>query len=167
MVLRVGLTIRTSNRLELLAEELAQAIQAHPLGPLSKEIILVPGQGMARWLRMALARVLKIAAGFEMPFPGAYLEQLTESASDSKAWTRDALTFRIHRQLQSPTLQQALGPAWRYCQDDSEGHKRLQLAARIAQCFDDYQLYRPELLQKWQEPSEPATLNHEAWQAQL
>jgi len=53
--IRPGLLILHGNRLELLAETTFAWLTSHPLGPLEEETFLVQSNGMAEWLKMALA----------------------------------------------------------------------------------------------------------------
>jgi exodeoxyribonuclease V gamma subunit len=163
-----SLIVHRSNRLEALADGLAAALRAAPLPPLHAETIVVPGQGMARWLQLELAHRLGIAASLLLPFPGAFLEQLCGPGPASAAFERSVLKCRIFRLLGDARLRPRLGAAWSYCQDDPDQQKRSQLAERLATCFDDYQLWRPEALLRWErEQLHEPELPHERWQAQL
>jgi exodeoxyribonuclease V gamma subunit len=162
------LIVHRSNRLETLAEGLAAALHRSPLPPLHAETIVVPGQGMARWLQLELAHRLGIAASLALPFPGAFLEQLCGPGPAAAAFERTALKCRIFRLLGDTRLRPRLGAAWSYCADDPDQQKRSQLAERLAACFDDYQLWRPDALLRWEkEQLHDPELPHERWQAQL
>lgn len=169
-----GVLIYTSQRLEDLLRVLAERLATAPLPPLVNETILVPGQGMARWLRYALAEQHGIAAGLELPFAGAWLQQLARERSGSATadvaarFGLEALVFRIHRLLGEPALRRDLGAAAHYCTDDPDGRKRFQLSQRLAACFDDYQLYRPDLLDRMAQGDDLQKLgDHGRWQARL
>ena len=165
-----GLLIYTSNRLEDLLTVLAKRLDESPLPPLADETILVPGQGIARWLRFELAERHGIAAGLELQFPGAFLQQLGRSIDDGQrdVFTASTLTWRIHRLLGDAALQRELGLAARYCEDDADGCKRFQLAQRLASCFDDYQLYRADLLAEAADGNDLEKAGpHGPWQARL
>ena len=155
--------IHTSNRLELLLDALAERIAAAPLAPLATETIVVPGQGLARWVTLELARRPGVAASLHLPFPGTFLRSLLEQlATDSSARSSEALAefdrptlqFRLFRLLGEEKLRRDLGPAASYCDDDPVQHKRAQLAERLARCFDDYQLYRADKLQAFAKHSD-------------
>lgn len=164
-----GVRIYTSNRLEDLLEVLAERLAADPLPPLRSETIVVPGQGIARWLRFGLASRHGIAAGLALPFPGALLQRLDRAGGGlPDRFAPDVLTLRIHRLLADPAHARRLGPAARYCDDDPDGRKRLQLSQRLAACFDDYQLYRADLLERAAAGDDLADCGpHGAWQARL
>ena len=71
-----GLFVHTSTRLEDLFGELAAIVAGDPLPPLQNEVIAVPSQGIARWLRVQLAARTGIAAGLELPFLGTFFARL-------------------------------------------------------------------------------------------
>lgn len=165
-----GFTVYTSHRLEDLALVLAELLGAAPLAPLATETVIVPGQGMAHWLRLQLAERHGIAAGLELPFPGAFLQRLAQRDTDYDAdpWTPDVLAWRIWRLLGDPAHQTELAAAAAYCSDDADGRKRFQLSQRLAACFDDYQLYRDDLLAAFARGDTPKDLGpHAAWQGAL
>ncbi len=56
------LHLHCSNRLEVLADGLADLMQAAPLAPLEDECIVVPSSPLGRWLGFAVARRLGVAA---------------------------------------------------------------------------------------------------------
>ncbi|MCK5203456.1 MAG: exodeoxyribonuclease V subunit gamma, partial [Desulfobacterales bacterium] len=71
-----GLNIFTSNKLEILAEQLAQLVNT-PVSPaLAAEIIVIQSTGMARWISLELARHNGICANIRFPFPNSFLEEI-------------------------------------------------------------------------------------------
>lgn len=170
-------TVHTSNRLDVLLAHLAERLAADPLPPLEDEIVLVPGQAMARWVTLELARAHGIAGSLRLPFPLAYLHGLcaTETVPAARAngdrvlspFEREALALRVFRLLGDETLQPTLGAAAAYCRDDPDQQKRWQLATAVAQCFDDYQLHRPELLRALETGDVRSLPPDAAWQSRL
>src|SRR5689334_16229279 len=121
-----GLFVHTSTRLEELAEALATVLQKDPAPPLADETIVVPSQGLARWLKQQLAQRFGIAAGLSLPFPGAFLQQLGGAAHAPAAdpFDADVLLFRVWRLLDDAGLAKSLGPAVEYVKDDPDDRKR-------------------------------------------
>ena len=182
----MGVTVVTGHRLEDLFGALLEQLERSPAGPMATETILVPGQGIARWLELRIADQLGIAAGLEMPFLGAYLHRLSAStiataaqeggdgarAPNSDLFAREVLVLRLWRliseRLHSQDAKIAFGAATDYCQRDDDGRKRLQLCTRLAACFDDYQLYRDDLLTDFQKGDDHKALSpHAPWQARI
>ncbi|MFK7743306.1 MAG: exodeoxyribonuclease V subunit gamma [Planctomycetota bacterium] len=176
----MGFTIVTSYRLEALLDQLCEQLTHAPADPLQSETIVVPGQGVARWLELQLAQKLGITAGIDMPFLGAFLHELTgaradtgadadanaNAASTGESFRREVLVWRIWRLLTEQP--DAFGAASDYCRNDVDGQKRLQLCERLASCFDDYQLYREDLLRDFAAGQDHKRLSqHAPWQAAL
>lgn len=169
-----GLVVYTSCRLETLLHALADHLAAAPLPPLCQETIVVPSQGLARWTKQRLAERFGIAASLELPFPGAFVQQLEERLATGplrtiqRAFHKDVLPFRLWRLLDEPALKKTIAKAAAYVQHDPDQRKRLQLVTRLANLFDDYQLYRPDLLERWAAGDDAAELGpHAPWQAEL
>ncbi len=154
-----------SNRLQELFHQLCAIIDRQPADPLQPEIIVVHNQGMARWLRQQIALATGIAANLEFPLPARFIWDLFAGQlgdlPDESLFDRDVMLWRIHELL--PVLAEAHGagePA-RYLADDEDGSRRYQLAARISDIFDQYLVFRPDLLAAWEQGRE------DHWQAVL
>ena len=83
--LEPGLIILQGNRLEDQRDLLTQWIKKYPLNPLENETILVQSNGIAQWLKMALARDEEgcgIAASMQVGLPGRFLWQAYRSIFD-------------------------------------------------------------------------------------
>jgi exodeoxyribonuclease V gamma subunit len=150
----VSLRIHTSNRMENLVESLA-AVVARPLSsPFVPETIVVQSKGMQRWLAMELAGRFGVWANSIYPFPNAMIWRLFRSAlpdlSDAYPFSPEILTWkimaRLPRFLQQPEFALLRG----YLAGDVDGLKHFQLAEKIADTFDQYSLFRPEMLLEWE-----------------
>ncbi len=151
-----------SNRLELLLDALCE-ILAQPLTEaLPPEIIVVPHQGMATWLKQQLALRTGIAANIRFPLPGRFfweiIEAQTEHPPNLDAFQGEVLIWRIYTLL---PLLHGTAALDTYLQDDADNRRRHQLSLQITDIFDQYQIYRPDLLSRWEAGED----NH--WQAQL
>jgi len=158
----------TSNRLEVLLENLAGVFAEAPPAPLDKETIIVESPGMGRWLSLRLAERFGVWANADFPFPNkalddAFRRSLTQPAS-SALFQPEVLTWRIMALLDElEGVPGAHVPA-AYLHDDPEGLKRYQLASRLADLFDQYTVYRPEMILAWEAGREKP---EESWQADL
>jgi exodeoxyribonuclease V gamma subunit len=167
------LTIHTANRLDVLADNLVERVRQDPLPPLVDELVVVQSQGMRRWIRMHLARRAGIAAGIEAPFPRSVVDRIAagvdgKAAEDYRSFTREGLTWRLYALLGQDVAPAAVAP---YLAGEAAGLKRFQLATRLAGLFDDYQLYRSDMLLDWEAGEAPrdAAGAHPAaaWQSRL
>ncbi len=160
-----GVNIYTSNRLEVLADELARVLE-HPLpSPLQKEIIMVQSKGMERWVSMELAARLGISSNHWFPFPNHFVyslfQKIVPDLPEASPFDPAVMAWEIMGLLPSCLLRPGFEPLASYLGEDAAHLKRYQLATRIADLFDQYLLFRPDLIQSWEEKKE----HH--WQAIL
>lgn len=167
-----GFTLISGNRMEWLARELAARIKIRPGDILTPEIIVIQSRGMERWLALEVARHNGIAANLDFPFPDAFLRRILDDAlpdaGSEPSFDREIMTFGIYALL--PDLM-AADPAFnviqRYLRPDTEGLKRFQLAGQIARLFDQYLVFRPDMILRWDEGRVTSENPHERWQAAL
>lgn len=161
-----GFNLITGNRLEILAENLANLFKANPLtSPFAQEVIIVQSQGMARWLSLALAERLGISANYRFPFPNSFIQEIfakLQPESPAKStYDDEIITLKIIKALPELINQEEFHALKTYLEDDHRGLKLYQLAGIIADTFDQYTVYRPEMILGWESGKE----NH--WQATL
>lgn len=167
-----GITVYASSQLERLATVLAHVLRLEgaTLGPFEPQQVVVPTQGLARWVQQTLAQAHGVSAGLRTPFVGNVLDELLadRAAPDQQPFAKDALVLRLFRLLGAAEHQARLGAAAAYCADDPTGLQRFQLATRLASTFDDYQLLRPDLLRRAARGDDLHELgSHGPWQAEL
>ncbi len=164
------LAIYISNRMEILAAELAQVMRGQPCPPLSSEVIVVQSRGMERWLSMELARINGICANCDFPFPNALLEdifrKMRPDLPDTSPYDPGVLTWRIMDVLPGCLRKPAFSSLREYLADDRFQLKLYQLAARIADLFDQYLVFRPEMVFRWETGTKDSGAP-EDWQAEL
>ena len=172
-----GLHLIVANRLEELADALAELVQAPPPGcktdPLVSETILVQSKGMQRWLSLTLADRNGICANVRFPFPNAFLEfvydQLGGQLPQPNPFDPDMLAFRILAMLPDLVKSKPFRPLKTYLGNGNQRPlKAYQLARKIGETFDHYQVYRPDLLSAWEKGNDhPTDHSHDAWQPEL
>jgi len=74
-----GLNLFVSNRIEILAEKLADVLDRPLASPLTQEIIVVQSRGMERWISMQLASFHGICANVRFPFPRHSISELFQA----------------------------------------------------------------------------------------
>jgi len=165
-----GFNVFTSNRLEILVEQLGQELRVSLPSPLEEDLIIVQSQGMARWVSMELAGINRICANCFFPFPNAFLNYLCQSLlpgiSESPIFDSNALTFRIMTILPGCLHRPVYGTLRSYLSDDQEGVKLFQLSSKIADLFDQYLVFRPGMILGWEKGEKPDDFNQH-WQADL
>ncbi|MGZ8229105.1 MAG: exodeoxyribonuclease V subunit gamma, partial [Burkholderiales bacterium] len=157
------LTVHYSNRLEILAEELAAVTSAPLASPFSREVVIVQSRGVARWLALRLADHGGVCANVHFPFPNAFVWELCRDVlgevPETSPFDPAILTWRILRLLPEMETQPAFAPVLNYVGTDPV--RRYDLAVRVADLFDQYLLYRPEWMPRWESGKE------QHWQAAL
>ena len=165
-----GLRIFTGNRLEVLADRLAEVVSRPLATALEPETVIVQSRGMERWVSMALARRNGICANMAFPFPNAFLDDLFRrilpDLPDPSPFDPEILTFRIMKRLPVFLRQPAFADLKRYLGDDAKGVKLYQLAVRVADLFDQYLVFRPEMIFQW-EAGQGEGGPDKLWQAEL
>jgi exodeoxyribonuclease V gamma subunit len=159
------LRLITSCSQRRLLEALSDNLSSSPLSPLEKESIVILSNGMARWISMELAARLGVSAGLEFSFPNDLLDRSFSSAlpesHSSFPFTKASLTWRIASQL--PSLSQLISfkQIAAYLGDGRDDRRLLQISRSIADCFDQYTIFRPEMVLAWDDG------NGDDWQAEL
>jgi exodeoxyribonuclease V gamma subunit len=155
-----------SNRLNVLVEPLAQLLVEPSASPLEPEVIVVPSLGMRRWLALEIARINGVCANVEFPFLGDFMASIPpELALPDLPQQRippEEVVWVIHRLLPA-LLQKKKFAAVAHYLADSNPLKTFQLCQRIAHLFDQYVVYRPEMIREWQTGKKTAA-GDEAWQ---
>ena len=158
-----GLIVLHSNRMEVLRDGLIQWLGQHPLDPLETDIVAVQSNGIAQWLRSTLARSRRapeapgsgIAAALETPMPSRLMWSLyrrvlgAEAVPEHSPLDEKPLVWRLMRLLGKVGASDVYQPLHRFLKDDDDLRKRYQLAQRLADLFDQYQVYRADWLSDW------------------
>lgn len=158
--MKTGLGIVHSNHLETLADALVEWCRREPLSPLEEEVVLVQSPGMADWLKLRQAHSRGITAGVRYPLPARFLGELyqmipglAKAPGDIDPYDKDSLQWRIFKLLPDllgdPDFER---PRAFLCgtEDTPDPVRHFQLARRLADLFDQYQLYRSRWLLDWE-----------------
>jgi exodeoxyribonuclease V gamma subunit len=151
----VGLIIHRSNRLELLADQLADVVRAPLSDPFARECIVVQGPGMERWLSAFLSTRLGVWANPEFPFPRGLLElfldhQLGPLPEDAPRFDGPHLVWLIAERLPALLTDPAFAHVAAYLRGDHDRARLIELAQKLADSFDQYAIYRPDLVLAWE-----------------
>jgi exodeoxyribonuclease V gamma subunit len=166
-----------SNSTRHLADALIDDCSRPLADPMQPEVILVQNPGMARWLSQQFALKTGIAANLHFPLPASFVWELQQrwlgEHLPEGGYDRDSLRWWLMRLVpESSGLPecQRLNAYLSSSADDSQV-RLYQLSGRIADLFDQYLVYRPELLLGWEQGQNQNQLQNqnqdEAWQAHL
>lgn len=166
-----------------LASRLAESPPDDPMAPIE---VAVPSRGMERWLTQRLASELGardggdgVCANIRFPFPGSLVQRvvaavLGDDASRQDAWAPQRLAWPLLAHLETLSAEPVNAPLLAHLTESGERaeRRRYPLARRIADLFDRYAMYRPEMVRGWAEGAaagpdgEPLPPNM-AWQPPL
>lgn len=166
------LQVYHSNRLELLFEILCAQRDEHRLqDPFQAEQILVANPGIGRWLSLQLSERKGIAANIDYPLPASFIWKLycahLPQVPEHSAFNKPRLQWTLMQLLSALPADDIHEPLLRYLQAEDENQrtlKKVQLAAKIADVFDQYLVYRPDWLLEWERGKHPQTAPGN-WQA--
>ncbi len=144
----------TGNKLETLAAEFARRVYLDaPPDPFRPETVVVQTQGISAWLKLFLAEHTPVAANLETPFLNNFITRILlrctrgAMAEELERFSPEVLPFRIFHLLDAaPEKWPELAG---YLRGGKPEVRRWQLAERIAGLFDQYQVYRPDMLLGW------------------
>jgi len=163
-----GFHLTTGNdQLRLAARMGEQLRSSQPSRVFEPERVMVQSTGMQRWLSLRLAERLGIAANFRFMFPNQLLEAVFECVipdfQQEALFNREAVTWKILEllpaQLEKPSFRQLRN--YLLEEGDISAVKTWQLSRRIAHLFDQYCMYRPEMVAGWDGGED------DGWQAEL
>ncbi|HEX5658270.1 MAG TPA: exodeoxyribonuclease V subunit gamma, partial [Polyangiales bacterium] len=151
----MGIVVHRSNRLELLAEQLSELVRTPLADAFARECIVVQGPGMERWLSAFLSKRLGVWANPHFPFPRALLELFLEHVNGplpegTPRFDGPHLVWLIAEHLPALLHQPAFARVRSYLDGDHHGERLLDLSQKLADCFDQYAIYRPELVLRWE-----------------
>ena len=150
--------VHRSNRLEPLVSRLAELCATPGLAPMDPEVIIVQNKGMGRWLAMELSRKLGVFANAKFQTPRTFLEEAFTVVLDDAApvdetpssYSPDRMVWSIAALLPDLEHDPAFAELRGYLGGDRQGVRRIELATRLAEVFDDYPVYRPESVLAWE-----------------
>jgi exodeoxyribonuclease V gamma subunit len=163
------LELFTGNRMEKLVSAFGDLVTANPLdSPFDKEFVVVQSRGMQRWLSMQLASRFGVWGGADYPFPNALVQQLFDwlgiSHSDSAKFSKEVMCWSIMHLLPGFLSRERFAPLNAYLSNDRDGLKLFQLSGKIADTFDQYTLFRPDIIEAWEQRGDDTAFD---WQPEL
>lgn len=154
-----------SNHLEVLAARLAEVLRNALPAPFARDIIVTQSNGLARWLELRLADHLGIAAQLSFQFPTSFLWEMARcvlgNLPPTSAFEQPQLGWRLMQALAELGDEPCYASLHNWLGTGDDDFRRYELASRIAACFEQYQIYRPDWIERWEQGQE------QHWQAAL
>ncbi|MCM0613893.1 exodeoxyribonuclease V subunit gamma [Marinobacter sediminum] len=156
-----------ANHLEDLRRAVVFICQQTPMPPLESETFLVQSNGIAQWLKLALAEKrsddgdtggLGIAAGMDFLFPARFIWQAYRAVlpegdvPEQSPFDKRRLVWRLYRLLPELVGQdEVFTPLARFLDGTDPDLRDFQLAEKVADLFDQYQVFRADWLSAWEQ----------------
>ncbi len=147
-----GFTVYQSTKLELLSKKFAQTIKKKKKFPLAKDHILINSAGMQKWLSLEVTSENSIFTSASFLFPEQLTTLLYESISGEKRkaspFNAESLKWSILEIFSNPEKFSSAKYFNKYTENDSV--KTAQLSIKIADLFDQYTIFRPKMIERWE-----------------
>jgi len=165
--------------MEILLDALISVLKEVPDNPMMPEWIGIQSRGMKQWISMRIAQNMGICANMLFCFPGQMIDRILTSFNppqdqeglqgQHESLNENILFWSVMKLINENKSQKWLSSIENYIKEDETGKKLYQLSMKIAKVFDDYQIYRPQMLVDWQNPQSHETLKDPVvqWQAEL
>ncbi len=149
------LRVYHSNRLDVLEALMEFIVEQQRLDdPFEPEMLLVQSTGMAQWLQMSLSQKFGIAANIDFPLPASFIwEMFVRVLPDipkQSAFNKQSMSWKLMSLLPGMLPRDEFAMLRHYLNDDTDKRKLFQLASRTADLYDQYLVYRPEWLARWE-----------------
>ncbi|MBY6030444.1 exodeoxyribonuclease V subunit gamma [Halomonas denitrificans] len=160
-----GMIVLQGNRMEDLRDLTLKWLGRRPLHPLARTLFLVQSNGIAQWLKTSIAERqgapgYGICLGTDVALPArlqwqAYRAVIEDvegpgTVPTTSPFDKSRLRWRLMELLPKALMDPLFAPLERYLRDDDERRKHYQLAERLADLFDQYQVYRADWLSAWE-----------------
>lgn len=163
----MALYLKVSNSLESLARVLSQELQDAGNSVFEPHLIVTQTEGMNNWLKMQIAEHHGIAANCRFLKPNDLIHQLyfLLGGEFTELLSAQNLTWLIFKLLGEKDFIKRFPAVSSYYETSGSDKdlKRMALAEKAADLFDQYQIYRPDMIREWNIGS----LDTKEWQQYL
>ena len=162
--------LKVSNSLEQLAERLCSDLNFIQKTAFQPDYIITQTEGMNTWLKVQMAERNGIAANCRFLKPNDIINQIhyLVSGSFNQSLSADNLNWLIFKLLAKQEFVTKYPAIAAYYVNESPDRdvKRMALAEKVADLFDQYQIYRQDMIQNWNENQIGGVADTE-WQKEL
>lgn len=158
----MAFTLHLSNHIEELCSRCLSILAQPMLDPLATEFVLVDNKVMGQWLGLQLAQKEGIAANIRYIQPHELFWLLARALVSAEIphetpLSKQEMLWKLYGVFSDSEFlaQQVMQPVKHYFQ--GEGNvvlKRYQLAVAVSDLFDQYLVYRPEMMLEWESKSQ-------------
>jgi exodeoxyribonuclease V gamma subunit len=149
----MSVQLYVSNSLKPLAGRIASDLKQDYDNVFRQQFVVTQTEGMNHWLRLQIAEHLGIAANCRFIKPNDIVSQIYFwlGGKSKTVFNTDYAKWNLFHFLSDPEFMQQFPAIATYYQENDL--KQIALATKIADLFDQYQIYRPEIIQEWNKAS--------------
>lgn len=168
----MGLQLYVSNSLEELSIKLNEAFKRRKLNVFEPDYIVTQTEGMNNWLKLQIANdpQIGIAANVRFLKPNDLIHRAYYllGGEFTATLSSENLCWLLYKILGEEDFTRRFPVIAAYYQEDdgNKAVKRMALAEKVADLFDQYQIYRTDYIESWNQAPLKAT-NSEEWQKYL
>lgn len=166
----MAFSLKVSNNLGELSAELCDALRSQNGSVFQPWYIITQTSGMENWLKMEMAEHLGIAANYKFLKPNDVVFKIFQALGESyrESLTMEHLIWLFFGVLDEEEFKQRFSSVASYYRNDAPDTdiKRLALAQKTADLIDQYQIYRPDMVARWNNSPEFSS-SVEEWQRYL
>jgi len=162
--------LKVSNSLEQLAAKLCIDLQSTPQDVFQPIYIITQTEGMNNWLKIQMADRIGIAANCQYLKPNDLINKIyyLSGGAFSQTLSVESLNWLLFKLLgEDAFIKKYPSISGYYFNGEPDNDvKRMALAEKISDLFDQYQIYRPEMIQRWNDDL-PGNTEDDEWQNEL
>ncbi len=152
-----------SNSLESLAKHFSAFIAKKQHDLFVSPMVVVQTPAMSRWLQLFCARMWGVSQRMSIRRPEQFLSDVLGGDSPVVLSVEDVTWMLFHELYSLPDVP-GVNRVRDFVSDDA---KRFQLAEQLADLFDQYTIFRPEIIFAWEQGTTATSHKDENWQRYL
>jgi exodeoxyribonuclease V gamma subunit len=156
----MGISLKVSNSLNSLAQQFCADLKLQEISVFQPYYLVTQTEGMNNWLKLQMSSQLGIAANYRFLKPNDVVNQIYQILGGQFIQTLNAenQSWLIFNILNEKDFKKKFPDVALYYGDEypDKDLKRLALAQKIADLFDQYQIYRPQIIEQWNKEKEVA-----------
>lgn len=160
-------SLNVSNSLLALSIQLVEDFQKYPKKIFQPVYIITQTDGMNNWLKYRIARQSGIAANFRYLKSQELINEIyfLLGGASREVLSAEKLSWVLYKLLGEESFKLRFREiSAYYSAETTEGEvKRMAFAEKLADLFDQYQIYRPEMIRSWNDLSEEPNEDWQAW----
>ncbi|MGI8638288.1 MAG: exodeoxyribonuclease V subunit gamma, partial [Segetibacter sp.] len=159
----MSLQTNGSNSLEQLSVQLSKELYRQGNHVFQPQYIVTQTEGMNNWLKIKIAGNLGIVANCRFLKPNDLVNEIYYKlgSQNKQALSPAILQWVLFTLLSAKEFQDEFRKIANYYTNDDV--KRMALAEKVADLFDQYQIYRPEMIRDWNDKPTGFDVNN-GWQ---